>query len=107
MPPLWHRGSDVIVRHPFRKVSVLVITLRLWQLVCNPPRLNSSLCHCSKTCNVYASGHHFEKDVHFLRLVRREPDVDLITAALEIARDAQPQLNFEPLCRNFGSPLLD
>ncbi len=38
----------------------------------------------------------FEKDEQFMRLVRRESDVDLVVAALEIARDAQPDLDFEP-----------
>ena len=38
----------------------------------------------------------FKEDTQFLRLVRRETDVDLVEAALEIARDEQPQLNFEP-----------
>lgn len=37
-----------------------------------------------------------EHDVQFMRLVRRETDVDLVTAALEIARDAQSDLDFEP-----------
>ena len=31
-----------------------------------------------------------------MRLVRRETDVDLVIAALEISRDAQPDLDFEP-----------
>ena len=31
-----------------------------------------------------------------MRLVRRETDVDLVVAALEISRDAQPDLDFEP-----------
>jgi regulator of sirC expression with transglutaminase-like and TPR domain len=39
----------------------------------------------------------FEKDVQFMRLVRREVDVDLVTAALEIARDEQPDLEFAPV----------
>ena len=35
-----------------------------------------------------------------MRLVRRQPDVDLVVAALEIARDGQPDLEFEaPLRR--------
>ena len=38
----------------------------------------------------------FEHDQQFLRLVRRETDVDLVTAALEIARDGQADLMFEP-----------
>ena len=38
----------------------------------------------------------FEKDEQFMRLVRRESDVDLVVAALEIARDGQPELDFEP-----------
>lgn len=38
----------------------------------------------------------FEKDEQFMRLVRRESDVDLVVAALEIARDGQPNLEFEP-----------
>ena len=38
----------------------------------------------------------FEHDQQFMRLVRRETDVDLVTAALEIARDGQSDLMFEP-----------
>jgi regulator of sirC expression with transglutaminase-like and TPR domain len=38
----------------------------------------------------------FLKDEQFLRLVRREPDVDLVTVALELARDGQPDLDFAP-----------
>ncbi|MDG1894161.1 MAG: tetratricopeptide repeat protein [Fuerstiella sp.] len=38
----------------------------------------------------------FEKDEQFMRLVRRESDVDLVVAALEIARDGEPELDFEP-----------
>ncbi|MFY9255413.1 MAG: tetratricopeptide repeat protein [Fuerstiella sp.] len=38
----------------------------------------------------------FEKDEQFMRLVRRESDVDLVVAALEIARDFQPDLDFAP-----------
>ena len=38
---------------------------------------------------------HYSQDEQFLRLVRREQDVDLVVAALEIARDDQPDLNFE------------
>ena len=38
----------------------------------------------------------FEKDEQFMRLVRRESDVDLVVAALEIARDGQPNLDFDP-----------
>lgn len=38
----------------------------------------------------------FEKDEQFMRLVRRESDVDLVVAALEISRDEQPGLDFEP-----------
>lgn len=41
----------------------------------------------------------FEHDQQFMRLVRRETDVDLITAALEIARDGQSELVFEPTLR--------
>lgn len=37
----------------------------------------------------------FVHDEQFLRLLRRERDIDLVQAALEIARDAQPDLNFE------------
>ena len=36
----------------------------------------------------------FQDDAQFLRLVRREADVDLVVAALEIARDQQPDLDF-------------
>lgn len=45
----------------------------------------------------------FEKDEQFMRLVRRERDVDLVVAALEIARDAQPELDFEPTLRKLRS----
>lgn len=38
----------------------------------------------------------FSDDAQFLRLVRREADVDLVVAALEIARDEQPELDFSP-----------
>lgn len=38
----------------------------------------------------------FQQDAQFLRLVRRDPDVDLVVAALEIARDEQPELDFAP-----------
>lgn len=38
----------------------------------------------------------FKDDTQFLRLVRREADVDLVVAALEIARDEQPDLDFAP-----------
>ena len=40
--------------------------------------------------------HSFEQDQQFMRLVRRETDIDLVTAALEIARDGQDGLSFEP-----------
>jgi len=40
--------------------------------------------------------HQFHRDSQFLRLIRRESDVDLVIAALEIARDGQPELEFEP-----------
>lgn len=39
---------------------------------------------------------HFQNDTQFMRLVRRESDVDLVLAALEIARDEQPEVRFEP-----------
>lgn len=35
----------------------------------------------------------FSQDTQFLRLVHREPDVDLVVAALEIARDIHPDLD--------------
>lgn len=38
----------------------------------------------------------FSNDEQFMRLVRRERDIDLVVAALEIARDGQPDLEFEP-----------
>lgn len=38
----------------------------------------------------------FQNDEQFLRLVRRDHDVNLVVAALEIARDQQPDLDFEP-----------
>jgi regulator of sirC expression with transglutaminase-like and TPR domain len=40
---------------------------------------------------------NFSGDVQFLRLVRRETDVDLVTAALELAKDEQKDLQFEPV----------
>ncbi len=40
--------------------------------------------------------HPFEHDQQFMRMVRRETDVDLVTAALEIARDGQKDLDFAP-----------
>lgn len=40
--------------------------------------------------------HPFEHDNQFMRLVRRETDVDLVTVALEIARDGQSNLDFGP-----------
>ncbi len=36
----------------------------------------------------------FQNDTQFQRMVRREADVDLVVAALEIARDEQPDLDF-------------
>lgn len=36
----------------------------------------------------------FDRDVEFLKLVRRESNVDLTLLALEIARDADPDLDF-------------
>ena len=38
----------------------------------------------------------FLRDEQFLRLVRREPDVDLVTVALELARDSEQNLDFAP-----------
>ncbi len=38
----------------------------------------------------------FSQDTQFLRLVHREPDVDLVAAGLEIARDVHPNLDFSP-----------
>lgn len=38
----------------------------------------------------------FQDDEQFQRLVRRDHDVDLVVAGLEIARDQQPGLEFEP-----------
>lgn len=43
-----------------------------------------------------STGNPFQLDTQFMRLVRREADVDLVTAALEIARDDQHELRFEP-----------
>ncbi|MCA9050064.1 MAG: hypothetical protein KDA89_15110 [Planctomycetaceae bacterium] len=45
----------------------------------------------------------FARDEQFLRLVRRERDVDLVVAALEIARDGQPELTFDPTLRAIRS----
>ena len=45
----------------------------------------------------------FKDDTQFLRLVRRETDIDLVEAALEIARDEQPELEFAPTLETLGS----
>ena len=49
----------------------------------------------------------FQDDAQFLRLVRREADIDLVVAALEIARDEQPGLDFaatlETICSSVAS----
>lgn len=49
----------------------------------------------------------FEKDEQFMRLVRRESDVDLVVAALEIARDGQPDLEFEPTLARIRKAVTD
>lgn len=36
----------------------------------------------------------FQQDCEFLKLVQREPEVDLTLLALELARDAEPELDF-------------
>ena len=45
----------------------------------------------------------FKNDTQFLRLIRREADVDLVEAALEIARDEQPELDFGPTLETLRS----
>ena len=50
---------------------------------------------------------NFEKDEQFMRLIRRESDVDLIVAALEIARDGQPGLDFEPTLRKIRTAVAE
>ena len=54
--------------------------------------------HFSQSVKIPAMpfSHTFEHDQQFMRLVRRETDVDLITAALEIARDGQANFDFAP-----------
>jgi regulator of sirC expression with transglutaminase-like and TPR domain len=42
------------------------------------------------------SDRRYERDTEFLKLIRRREDVDLTTAALELARDADPRLDFRP-----------
>lgn len=49
----------------------------------------------------------FEKDEQFMRLVRRESDADLVVAALEISRDEQPNLDFEPTLRRIRTAVSD
>ncbi|MCP4787573.1 MAG: tetratricopeptide repeat protein [Fuerstiella sp.] len=49
----------------------------------------------------------FEKDEQFMRLVRRESDVDLVVAALEIARDGQPELDFEPTLQTIRTAIAE
>lgn len=39
----------------------------------------------------------FERDTEFRKLLGRQSDVDLTTAALELARDADPKLEFAPV----------
>lgn len=38
----------------------------------------------------------YQRDTEFRKLATRDPDIDLIRVALEIARDAWPELRFEP-----------
>lgn len=38
----------------------------------------------------------FDRDPEFARLLARRTDIDLTTAALELARDAHPDLDFQP-----------
>ena len=45
----------------------------------------------------------FKDDNQFLRIVRREVDIDLVVAALEIARDEQPNLDFTPTLETIRS----
>lgn len=45
----------------------------------------------------------FKDDTQFLRIVRREADADLVLAALEIARDEQPDLDFTPTLETIRS----
>ncbi len=45
----------------------------------------------------------FKDDNQFLRIVRREVDVDLVVATLEIARDEQPNLDFTPTLETIRS----
>ncbi|MEZ6128209.1 MAG: tetratricopeptide repeat protein [Planctomycetaceae bacterium] len=49
----------------------------------------------------------FEKDEQFMRLVRRESDVDLVVAALEIARDGQPDLEFAPTLQKIRTAIAE
>lgn len=49
----------------------------------------------------------FEKDEQFMRLIRRESDIDLVVAALELARDGQPQLDFEPTLRRIRTAIAE
>ena len=42
-----------------------------------------------------------------MRLVRRESDVDLVVAALEIARDGQPELDFEPTLQSIRTAIAE
>ena len=40
--------------------------------------------------------HHYQCDEEFAKLVARDSNIDLTIIALELARDAYPQLNFSP-----------
>jgi len=42
---------------------------------------------------------YFSRDNEFRKLLRRSPDVDVIAAALELSRDAYPDLDFTPTWR--------
>ena len=45
----------------------------------------------------------FKDDTQFQRMVRRESDIDLVVAALEISRDEQPDLDFAPTLKTLRS----
>ncbi len=57
----------------------------------------SSVGHRMPAVSTMSFIENFSEDVQFLRLVRRESDVDLVTAALEIAKDGQKDLQFAPV----------
>ncbi len=91
---MWQCADTAIVEELFKSVPRLPLfdcsAVHGWQLTSLLPQ------SCHPEFLPMSFSHPFEHDHQFMRLVRRETDVDLVTAALEIARDAQTDLDFAP-----------